>query len=133
MSVSRTVDANRRAASTRSWSPPAWVFGPVWTTLYVVMGLAAWRVWRTPATPARRRALILYAVQLALNLAWSLIFFGLRQPGLALIDIAQLLAAILAATVAFWRLDRPAGLMMAPSIAWVAFASALNFEIWRLN
>ena len=116
-----------------AFNPPNAVFGPVWTTLYVVMGLAAWRVWRTPATPARRRALILYAVQLALNLAWSLIFFGLRQPGLALIDIALLLAAILAATVAFWRLDRPAGLMMAPYIAWVAFASALNFEIWRLN
>jgi tryptophan-rich sensory protein len=121
-----------------AFNPPNAVFGPVWTTLYVLMALAAWRVWRAgpPGSSGggrRRLALILYAVQLALNLAWSLIFFGLRQPGLALAEIAVLLAAVFATSAAFWRIDRPAGLMMVPYAAWVAFASLLNLEIWRLN
>lgn len=116
-----------------AFNPPNAVFGPVWTILYVVMALAAWRVWRAPATPPRRRALILYAVQLALNLAWSLIFFGLRQPGFALAEVIALLAAVVATAAAFWRIDRPAGLMMVPYAAWVTFATALNFAIWRLN
>jgi tryptophan-rich sensory protein len=117
-----------------AFNPPNAVFGPVWTVLYVLMALAAWRVWRAPAPDGRRRqALVLYGVQLVLNLAWSLIFFGLRRPDLALADIVALLAALIATTAAFWRIDRPAGLMLLPYIAWVAFASALNFEIWRLN
>ncbi len=115
------------------FNPPNAVFGPVWTTLYVLMALAAWRVWRAGPAGARRPGLILYAVQLALNLAWSLIFFGLRQPAIALAEVALLLAAVVATGVAFWRTDRSAGLMMIPYVAWVAFASALNFEIWRLN
>lgn len=114
------------------FNPPNAIFGRVWTTLYVVMAVAAWRVWRS--TGARRgQALALYAAQLVLNLAWSVIFFGLRQPGLAMIDVAFLLAAVIATAAAFWRVDRPAGLMMAPYCAWVSFASVLNFEIWRLN
>ena len=114
------------------FNPPNAVFGPVWTTLYVLMALAAWRVWRTGPI-ARRPGLILYAVQLALNLAWSLFFFGLRQPAIALAEIALLFAAVVATGVAFWRTDRAAGVMMIPYAAWVAFASVLNFEIWRLN
>ena len=117
-----------------SFNPPSAVFGPVWTALYILMALAAWRVWRSPAAEDKRRpALILYGVQLALNLAWSLIFFGLRRPDLAMIEIAVLLAAIVATTAAFARIDRPAAWMMAPYIAWVSFASVLNFAIWRLN
>lgn len=117
-----------------SFNPPGAVFGPVWTTLYILMALAAWRVWRSPAADdKRRRALMLYGVQLALNLAWSLIFFGLRRPDLAVVEIAVLLAAIVATTAAFARIDRPAAWMMAPYIAWVSFASVLNFAIWRLN
>jgi benzodiazapine receptor len=117
-----------------AFNPPNAVFGPVWTILYVVMALAAWRVWRAePAAGGRRRALTLYAVQLVLNLAWSLIFFGLRQPALALAEIVLLLAAVLATAAAFWRTDRAAGLMLIPYAAWVTFASALNFAIWRLN
>jgi tryptophan-rich sensory protein len=115
-----------------AFNPPNAIFGPVWTTLYVLMAVAAWRVWRS-ARAGRGQALALYAGQLVLNLAWSVIFFGLRQPGFALIDVAFLLAAVIATGVAFWRVDRPAGLMMAPYCAWVAFASVLNFEIWRLN
>lgn len=131
------------ASSVTSWypglekpafNPPNAVFGPVWTMLYVLMALAAWRVWRAGATGRlRRTALILYGVQLALNLGWSLLFFGLRQPGLALGEIVVLFAALLATGVAFFRVDRPAGLMMIPYGAWVAFATVLNFEIWRLN
>ncbi len=116
------------------FNPPNAVFGPVWTTLFVLMAIAAWRVWR-PATlgGARRMALTFYVVQLALNLAWSLIFFGLRQPGLALGEVVLLLASVVATAVLFWRIDRPAGLMMVPYATWVTFASLLNFEIWRLN
>jgi tryptophan-rich sensory protein len=130
------------ASSVTSWyvglnkpafNPPNAVFAPIWTALYVLMALAAWRVWRAPAGRARSAALLLYAVQLALNLAWSLIFFGLRRPDLALIEVAALLAAVIACAVAFWRIDRTAGLMLVPYAAWVAFASVLNFAIWRLN
>lgn len=131
------------ASSVTSWyvglnkpafNPPNWVFGPVWTALYVLMALAAWRVWQAgPADGRRRRAITLYGVQLALNLGWSLIFFGLRQPGLALAEIALLLAAIIATALAFWRVDRPAGLMMAPYVAWVGFAGLLNLAIWWQN
>ena len=116
-----------------AFNPPNAVFGPVWTTLYVLMALAAWRVWRGADGAVRRRALTIYAVQLVLNLAWSLIFFGLRQPGLAFIEVVALLASVLACAVAFWRIDRLAGTMMIPYAAWVSFASALNFAIWRLN
>jgi tryptophan-rich sensory protein len=115
-----------------AFNPPNALFGPVWTTLYILMAVAAWRVWKSTGA-GRRVALRLYAVQLALNLAWSMIFFGLRQPGWALIEVALLLGAVIATAAAFWRVDRPAGLMMAPYCAWVAFASVLNFEIWRLN
>ena len=117
-----------------AFNPPNTVFAPVWTVLYVLMALAAWRIWRAgPAGGRRRVAIGLYAVQLALNLAWSLIFFGLRRPDLALVEIAVLLIAVLATTAVFWRRDRIAGLMLVPYAAWVAFASALNFAIWRLN
>ena len=108
------------------------MFAPVWTTLYVAMGIAAWRVWRT-GHPARRPALLLYAVQLAFNLAWSLIFFGLQRPGLALIEVVPFLSIVVATGIAFGRINRPAGVIFAVYAAWVAFASALNFEVWRLN
>lgn len=117
-----------------AFNPPNFLFGPVWTALYVLMAVAAWLVWRAgPADGRRRTALTLYAVQLALNLAWSLIFFGLRRPDLALMEVLVLFAAILATIRAFARLDRRAGWMLLPYAAWVAFATLLNFEIWRLN
>jgi tryptophan-rich sensory protein len=116
-----------------AFNPPNAVFGPVWTTLYVLMAVAAWRVWRAGPDGGRRPALTVYAVQLTLNLAWSFIFFGLRQPGFALGEVVLLLASVVVTGVLFWRVDRPAGLMMIPYAAWVSFASLLNFEIWRLN
>jgi tryptophan-rich sensory protein len=116
-----------------SFNPPNGVFGPVWTTLYILMAIAAWRIYLGPESRSRRAALALYGVQLALNLGWSLIFFGLRSPFPALLELALLLMAIVGTAVWFWRLDRPAGLLLVPYALWSAFAFALNLEIWRLN
>ena len=115
-----------------AFNPPNWVFAPVWTTLYVLMALAAWRVWRSGAAGARL-ALGAWALQLALNLCWSLVFFGLQAIGAALAEIAVLLAAILLAAFLSWRIDRLAGALYAPYLAWVAFAAVLNAALWQLN
>lgn len=115
-----------------SWNPPSWVFGPVWTALYVLMGVAAWLVWDRHGRSARG-ALTLFVVQLLFNAAWSAIFFGLQSPGLAFAEILVLWALIVATTVAFWRLRAVAGGLMLPYLAWVSFAAVLNFTIWRLN
>lgn len=115
-----------------SWNPPSWVFGPVWTTLYIMMGIAAWLVWDRHRRAART-ALMLFVVQLAVNAAWSWLFFGVESPGLALADIVLLWVLIVATTVAFWRLRTVAGVLLLPYLAWVTFATALNFQIWRLN
>ncbi len=114
------------------FNPPNWIFGPVWSVLYLMIAVAAWRVWRGRGS-SKRAALAVWGVQLALNLAWSLIFFGLKAPGPALVDLALLLLAIAATGVAFLRCDRTAGWMLAPYFAWCCFAFALNVEIWRLN
>ncbi|WP_372018585.1 TspO/MBR family protein [Tistrella mobilis] len=112
------------------FTPPDWVFAPVWTTLYILMAVAAWRVWRKAGIAGARGALGLHLVQLALNLAWSVLFFGLHQVGLALVDILVLLVAVTATAIAFGRHDRVAGLLMLPYLAWGAFATALNASIW---
>ena len=116
-----------------TWNPPRWIFGPVWTALYLMMAVAAWRVWRHTEHPVRRRALTLFFVQLALNTLWSFLFFGLRSPGLAFVEIVVLWLAITATGVQFWRIDRVAGVLWLPYWAWVSFASALNATIWWLN
>jgi tryptophan-rich sensory protein len=115
------------------FNPPDRVFGPVWTALYVLMAVSAWRVWRLREAPAARLALGLWALQLALNLCWSIVFFGARLPGAALAEIAALFAAIVATAALSWRLDRVAGALLVPYAAWVAFAALLNAAIWRLN
>jgi translocator protein len=114
-----------------SFNPPSWVFAPVWTTLYAVMAVAAWRV--NSRVPLGHPAILAYWVQIALNLAWSVLFFGMREIGWALADIAALLAAIGAAITLFFRVDRAAALLMIPYFWWVSFAAVLNYEIWRLN
>lgn len=115
-----------------AWTPPSWVFAPVWTTLYLLMAVAAWRVWRTAGGfRAARAPLALYAIQLVLNAAWSIIFFGQRQVGVAMLDLALLWLAILATMLAFWRVDRPAGILLLPYLAWVSYASTLNYAIWQ--
>lgn len=116
-----------------SWNPPSWIFGPVWTTLYLMMAVAAWLVWLSGSGRAQRKALSLYFVQLVLNAAWSPLFFGLKMPGVAFAEILLLLAAVIATAVVFTRISRPAGLLLYPYIAWVAFASFLNFTLWRMN
>ena len=112
-----------------AFNPPNGVFAPVWTALYVLMAVAAWRVWRK----AGLRPLGLYALQLALNGAWSFVFFGAHAVGIALVEIAFLFVLVLYTMHAFWRLDRIAGWLFVPYAAWVFFAGVLNAAIWRLN
>lgn len=115
------------------WTPPNWLFGPVWTLLYVSMAVAAWLVWRRRGVGGAAPQLGLFAAQLALNALWSLLFFGLRDPGLAFAEILLLWLAILATALSFRRVSRPAAMLMAPYLLWVTYAVALNFEIWRAN
>lgn len=115
-------------------NPPAWVFGPVWTTLFALMGIAAFLVWKQGLERRDVRiALGIFVGQLALNTLWSILFFGLQSPGAALIEIVILWFAILATIVAFARISRPAAWLLVPYILWVSFASYLNFSIWMLN
>ena len=116
-----------------AWSPPNWIFGPVWTALYAMMGIAAWLVWRRGGFDGQRVALSLFLLQLLLNALWSPLFFGLRNPALAFVDIALLWLAVMGTVIAFWRANSFSGGLLVPYLAWVTFASALNFAIWRLN
>jgi len=115
------------------FTPPSWVFGPVWTFLYLCMGIAAWLVWRQAGWYAARWALTLYVMQLVLNALWSVLFFGKHLIGAALVDIIVLLAAIVVTTIMFWRITPPAGWLMIPYVLWVGFASVLNYRFWILN
>ena len=116
-----------------SWNPPNWIFGPVWSVLYLCMAIAAWLVWRQCGLAGAATPLALFAVQLVLNLAWSWLFFGFQNPGLAFVDIVLLWAAIAATMVAFWFRSAIAGILFVPYLAWVSFAAMLNFVVWRLN
>ncbi len=116
-----------------AWTPPSWVFGPVWSALYLMMAFAAWAVWRREGWPGARLPLALFAVQLVLNGAWSPVFFGARAIGPAFVLIVVLWCAILATLVLFWRVLAGAGALLVPYLAWVSYAAALNFALWRLN
>jgi benzodiazapine receptor len=116
-----------------AWTPPNWLFGPMWTALYTAMAVAAWLVWRRAGWEGARGALTLFFAQLALNWAWSFLFFGARQTGWAAVEIVVLWAAIAATTAAFWPLSRTAGALLLPYLAWVGYAAALNIRIWSLN
>lgn len=116
-----------------SWTPPHWVFGPVWMTLYIMMGVAAWLVWRRGGWTAAAVPLTLFLIQLVFNVVWSALFFGLRRPDLAFFDIALLWLAIIATLVAFWRVTPAAGWLLSPYWLWVSYAAALNLAIWRMN
>jgi len=113
-----------------SWAPPAEVFGPVWTTLFTMMGIALWLVWRAPG---HRRALQLFGVQLLVNVLWSWLFFAWNQGALALADVLLLEGLILATALQFWRLNKLAALLLLPYAAWVGFAAVLNFWLWQHN
>ncbi len=127
------IDDWYAALAKPSWRPPNWVFGPVWTALYLAMAVAAWLVWREKGWAGSRVPLALFGVQLALNAAWSWLFFALRSPGLGLVDILLLWIAIAATLIVFWRRSIIAGLLFVPYLAWVTFAAALNYSIWQLN
>jgi len=116
-----------------SFNPPNWVFRPVWTTLFVMMGVAAWRVWRVADRDTARGPLALFALQLAVNLGWSVAFFGLRSPGLAVAVIIVLDLLVLATALNFRRIDGLSAMLLVPYLAWIAFATVLNVAIWRLN
>ena len=115
------------------WAPAPSVFGPVWTVLYILMGIAAWLVWRAGGFGAARFALTIFLVQLALNALWSWLFFGWHRGGLAFGDILLLWAAIVATVVAFWRIRSLAGALLVPYLLWVSFATLLNYYVWQLN
>ncbi|MBK8698893.1 MAG: tryptophan-rich sensory protein [Saprospiraceae bacterium] len=122
------------AGINKPWfNPPSWIFGPVWTTLYVMMGIASWRVLSTIASPDRNKAMWLYGVQLLLNFLWSFSFFYFQRPDLALLNIIVLKIAILFTIFAFARIDKVAAWLMVPYICWVSFAMILNFYIYILN
>ncbi|MFO7653764.1 MAG: TspO/MBR family protein [Candidatus Krumholzibacteriia bacterium] len=115
------------------WAPPSSVFGPVWTVLYALMGVAAWLVWRVDGFRAARTPLGLFLVQLAVNALWSWLFFGWRLGAAAFADILLLWTLISLTMIAFWRLRPLAGALLVPYLVWVTFAAALNFAIWQLN
>lgn len=122
-----------RALERPWWAPPGWLFAPVWLTLYTMMGIAAWLVWRTPAGRFRSTALTWFAVQLALNAAWTPVFFGARSVGGGLAVITLLWVAIAWTIVAFDRRSRLAALLLVPYLAWVSFATVLNATLWVIN
>lgn len=115
------------------WAPPASVFGPVWTVLYALMGVAAWLVWREADSRAVRLPIGLFLLQLVLNALWSWLFFGWHLGALAFADILLLTVLVAATLVAFWRIRRLAGALLVPYVLWVVFASALNYSVWQLN
>lgn len=116
-----------------SWNPPSWVFGPVWSTLYILMGVSAWLVWRKAGFAGASVVLGLFVFQLVLNALWSYLFFGAHRPDLAFADIIALWLVILATTIGFWRVTVLAGVLLLPYLCWVGFAAALNLQLWRLN
>jgi tryptophan-rich sensory protein len=122
-----------RTLSKPSFNPPSWVFGPVWTLLYLLMAIAAWRILHAPASTDRNAGLALFAIQLGLNLLWSWIFFRRHALGIALAEIICLWLAIALTAILFARIDSIAAWLLAPYLAWTAFASLLNGGIWRLN
>lgn len=117
-----------------TWSPPGWLFGPVWTILYLLMAVAAWLVWRAPQSPALKRvALGLFGAQLVANALWSWLFFGWRLGGLAFADVLLLGVLIACTQFAFGRISKPAAWLLLPYLLWVGFASVLNWTLWQLN
>lgn len=117
-------------------NPPAWVFAPAWTTLYALMGFSFFLVWKNEkafASSKRKQGIVLFFIQLFLNAIWSIIFFGLQNPGWAFIDITLLWLAIVGTIIVFYKISKPAACLLAPYIFWVSFASYLNYSIWILN
>lgn len=116
------------------WAPPGWVFGPVWSALFLAMAVAAWLVWRVPQdSPARSRALRWFVIQLAANALWSWLFFAWHLGGAAFAEVLLLWLLIASTLLAFWRVQRLAALLLLPYLLWVSFAAVLNYTVWQLN
>lgn len=116
-----------------AWAPPGWLFGPVWTALYALMGVSAWLVWRVRGLAGARTALALFIVQLAVNALWSWLFFAWRLGGPAFAEVLLLWCLIVATVIAFRRISALAAVLLLPYLAWVTFASGLTYAVWRLN
>ncbi len=114
------------------FSPPNWLFGPVWTVLYIFMGISLYLIWDSKGK-GKSKALKIFWIQLFLNAIWSIIFFGMRNPGLALIDIVALWIAIILTIKSFYKISKPAAYLLIPYLLWVSFAAILNYSIWILN
>lgn len=133
LATASSVDTWYGSLEKPAWNPPRAVFGPVWTILYILMAVATWRVWRVGDPLSARVTVALYALQLALNALWSILFFGRQSPGAALVDILALWLVLAVIFIRFWNRDRIAAALWAPYLLWVSFAIALNTAIWRLN
>jgi tryptophan-rich sensory protein len=116
-----------------SWTPPDYVFAPAWTLLYIMIAVSGWLAWRAAGFSGAPGAFVFYAIQLVANALWSAIFFGMKRPGLAIVDVAIMWVAILATILAFFHVSEWAAYLLIPYLLWVTFASALNIAIWRLN
>jgi len=116
-----------------SWRPPNWLFAPVWTVLYLMIAISGWLVWREAGFAGAALPLAIYALQLVLNAAWTPLFFGLHRPDLGFLDIVLVWLSIFATIVLFYPIHAGAALLLLPYLAWVTFAAALNFAVWRLN
>lgn len=117
-----------------SWNPPNWIFGPVWTTLYILMGIALFLVWKADTNPGTKRiAIVLFALQLVFNFFWSFIFFNQHAIGWALVEIIGMWLLILATIFAFAGISKTAAWLLVPYISWVSFAALLNYTIWKIN
>jgi len=133
MFTSMSVATWYPALAKPDWTPSGQVIGTVWTILYAFMGLSAWLVWRRGRFTFISKESFWFLVQLVLNVTWSAVFFGMRSPGLAVVNIGILLAAILVTTIVFSRVSLPAGCLLVPYLGWVSFASVLNIVIWGMN
>jgi translocator protein len=131
--ASASAGAFYGSLSQPSWAPPAWLFGPVWSVLYILIAVSAWLVWRTYGLSGASPALRLFGIQLLANALWTWLFFVWHQGAISLAEIVLLWLLIAVTFFAFWRLHRLAALMLLPYLAWVTFASALTFSLWRLN
>lgn len=117
-----------------SFNPPNWIFAPVWTTLYILMGISFWMIWKSGAEETvKNKAMVFFIVQLVLNFFWSIIFFNFHQLGFALAEIVLLWIFILLSVISFYPISKAASYLLIPYICWVSFASVLNFAIWKLN
>lgn len=131
--TARSIDTWYANLNKPSFNPPNWLFAPVWTILYILMGIALYIVWNKTATSQRNIALTVFLVQLAINFAWSFIFFNSHQVGWALVDIIVLWFLILVTIILFFQISSTAGWLLVPYLLWVSFAGILNYSIWQLN